>query len=376
MLSAYVDFYNCRGSIVVDSNNENGSTQLARTPLITRGNTFGFRDGISSAPRHFIKFKAPESGVITIIFRVYEYFGDSGDAWVARPMLEECTEHSTEPSPWVNAGVTQVHGGSIIANTIRGEHIQANQTLTSPVINGGTITGNTINGTTINGSTISGSTVKGGRIEGGVISGTTILGDIVKAVILTRNGNNFEGTVPASEVSSRTVVIPSFSFKANPGETSTLAIYIDGVKVSDASVTGTHKQVMASGVTPATTVRGTVSVSVSGDASGNLSGNVSGNVNGNVGGAVNGGYVSGSVSGTVSGTASGRASGRVTGSARGTAEGSIPATTITTSFWLDIPSFGSISGYKQITGKSVAIRVTANNANALSGQNSLVALVA
>ena len=58
---------------------------------------------------------------------------------VARPMLEECTEYTTEPSPWQNAGVTEVHGGSIIANTIRGNHIMANQEIRAPRITGGEI---------------------------------------------------------------------------------------------------------------------------------------------------------------------------------------------------------------------------------------------
>ncbi len=345
-------------------------------------------NGLVNTTRAAVKVQAPSNAYFCAVYINLHSVGNESTKYLftARPMLEECTEHTTEPSPWANAGVTQVHGGSIIANTIRGEHIQANQTLSSPNINGGTITGNTINGTTIKGSnisgtnisggTVTGATVKGGRIEGGVISGSTILGDIVKAVILTKNGNGFEGTVPASEVSSRTVVIPSFSFKAGAQETSTIAIYIDGIKVSESSVSGTHKQVFVQGTTPATTVRGQVNVYVSGTASGRVSGRVLGTVSGNVGGSVNGGYVSGSASGTVSGDVSGTASGSISGSASGQAEGTIPATLVTTSFWLDIPAFGSISGYKKITGKSVVIKVTANNATALSGQNSLVALVA
>ena len=59
--------------------------------------------------------------------------------FVARPMLEECTEYTTEPSPWASTGVTQVHGGSIIANTIRGDYIQANQEIRAPIISGGEI---------------------------------------------------------------------------------------------------------------------------------------------------------------------------------------------------------------------------------------------
>ncbi|WP_294086550.1 phage tail protein [uncultured Actinobacillus sp.] len=380
----------------VDLNIEHSGISVIRKSWTGRGRNGGYPNntietGLESYYRIWLLFKTNADNSAEANYRlIINTWGQNGQdnpfLIIRRPMLEECTEHTTEPSPWANAGVTQVHGGSIIANTIRGEHIQANQTLSSPNITGGTITGNTINGTTIKGSnisgtnisggTVTGATVKGGRIEGGVISGSTILGDIVKAVILTKNGNGFEGTVPASEVSSRTVVIPSFSFKAGAQETSTIAIYIDGVKVSESSVSGTHKQVFAQGTTPATTVRGTVRVSVSGTASGSVSGRVSGTVSGNVGGSVNGGYVSGSASGTVSGNVGGTASGSISGSASGQAEGSIPATLVTTTFWLDIPAFGSISGYKQITGKSVVIKVTANNATALSGQDSLVALVA
>ena len=54
-------------------------------------------------------------------------------------MLEECTEYTTEPSPWNNAGLTEVHGGSIIADTIRGNHIMANQEIRAPRITGGEI---------------------------------------------------------------------------------------------------------------------------------------------------------------------------------------------------------------------------------------------
>ncbi|MFB1478055.1 phage tail protein [Mannheimia haemolytica] len=382
---------------------------------------FSMAGGLAKgAYRAKVKAKAPDNAVTccVIIWLIATDSSDNKICFAGRPMLEECTEHTTEPSPWANAGVTQVHGGSIIADTIRGEHIKANQTLSSPNITGGTITGNIINGTTINGSnisgtnisggTVTGATVKGGRIEGGVISGSTILGDIVKAVILTRNGNGFEGTVPASEISSRTVVIPSISFNANSGETSTVTIYIDGIKVAESSVSGIRKEIPIMATIASTEIRGSVSVSVSGDVGGDLSGQVSGSVSGqasgmvsgqasgtvsgNVNGFVNGGYVSGqvsgmasghlsgtasgSLSGQVSGEARGRATGRVTGTATGFATGTTPMTNIRTSFMLEVPTSGSISGYKQITGKSVIIKVTANNATALGGQNSLVALVA
>ncbi|WP_443090867.1 TipJ family phage tail tip protein [Basfia succiniciproducens] len=334
IFSTYVGNYRCAIDLIMQFLDKDNNVINTKYKLITKEHS---SMGLGNSARVFNKQQAPvNSRSVRLYLRKYATTTGNNDSWVwfSRPMLEECTEHATQPSAWVNAGVTSVHGGSIIANTIRGEHIQANQTLSSPNITGGTITGNTINGTTIkgstitgttiNGGTVTGTTVKGGRIEGGVISGSTILGDVVKAVILTKKGNNFEGTVPASEISSRTVVVPSISFKANSGETSTVAIYIDGTKVSEASVSGIKEQITAQGITPPTTVSGTI--------------------------------MNGSSANYVSGT--------------------IPQATISTSFWLRVPVSGSISGYKQITGKNVVVRVTSNNATALSGQNSLVALVA
>lgn len=102
--------------------------------------------------------------------------------FVARPMLEECTEYTTQPSPWANAGLTEVHGGSIIANTIRGDHIQANQEIRAPRITGGVITGNTVNGATVNGGTVNGAVVSGGVVKGSTIEGGTIKGARLEAV--------------------------------------------------------------------------------------------------------------------------------------------------------------------------------------------------
>lgn len=338
-------------------------------------------------------------------------------------VVANANDGNVKPVFSIANGQVGIRGDLIADGSIIGDKIRANTDLSSPNINGGnisgtnitgttisgsTITGTTVSGGTVTGTTVSGGTVKGSRIEGGVISGSTILGDIVKAVILTKKGNNFEGTVPASEISSRTVVIPSISFNANSGETSTVTIYIDGIKVAESSVSGIRKEIPIMATIAPTEIRGSVSVSVSGDVGGDLSGQVSGSVSGqasgmvsgqasgtvsgNVNGFVNGGYVSGQVSGMasghlsgtasgslygqVSGAARGRATGRVTGTATGFATGTTPMTNIRTSFMLEVPTSGSISGYKQITGKSVIIKVTANNATALGGQNSLVALVA
>ncbi|MFW9292207.1 hypothetical protein ACN9OU_12175, partial [Glaesserella parasuis] len=58
---------------------------------------------------------------------------------IRRPMLEECTQYTTAPSAWVNSGVTAIHGGSIVTNTITAQQI-AGGTITAQQIAGGTIT--------------------------------------------------------------------------------------------------------------------------------------------------------------------------------------------------------------------------------------------
>lgn len=191
----------------------------------TGGNGFS---GLETAERVFIKFQAPAN-----CEKVKFYLRQTGIArnntnaimFVARPMLEECTQYTTAPSAWVNSGVTSIHGGSIVANTITAKEIQAGTitaeqlasgsvttqkiatgsinashiiskaisadklnvnslsaisanlgavkagtiesvTMTGNKISGGTITGTTINGTTISGTTINGGTIKGARLEG------------------------------------------------------------------------------------------------------------------------------------------------------------------------------------------------------------------
>lgn len=105
------------------------------------GNQLGSFDGksIEKGTRQHIFFTAPESGHVSLHVRLNFTGYWEASCMIARLMLEECTEHATEPSPWQNAGVTEMHGGSIIANTIRGDHIQANQEIRSPRISGGEI---------------------------------------------------------------------------------------------------------------------------------------------------------------------------------------------------------------------------------------------
>ena len=105
------------------------------------GNQLGSFDGksIEKGTRQHIFFTAPESGHVSLHVRLNFTGYWEASCMIARLMLEECTDYATEPSPWQNAGVTEMHGGSIIANTIRGDHIQANQEIRSPIISGGEI---------------------------------------------------------------------------------------------------------------------------------------------------------------------------------------------------------------------------------------------
>ena len=154
--------------------------------------------GINSADRVFIKFQAHSQATsLDVHFFFYDAKVNETNCYMflARPMLEECTEYTTEPSPWQNAGLTEVHGGSIIADTIRGNHIMANQEIRAPRITGGVITGNTVNGATINGGTINGTTVSGGTVKGSTIEGGVIKGARLEAVT-----GKFSGTLEVNNL--------------------------------------------------------------------------------------------------------------------------------------------------------------------------------
>ena len=149
--------------------------------------------GFMNMPRYYSKFTAPESGYVRL------QISSRGEGLqrllLMRAMLEECTEHTTEPSPWANAGVSAIHGGSIIANTIRGDHIQANQEIRAPRITGGVITGNTVNGATVNGGTVNGAVVSGGTVKGAIVEG-----GVIRAARLEGVTGKFTGTLEVNQL--------------------------------------------------------------------------------------------------------------------------------------------------------------------------------
>ena len=212
IFSAYVGGWNCGGQVIVEkySANEQSYQGVVASAYAGASNVHNKPSNYLDAPtgyfergvaqdtkRVFVKFKAPDTGKVLFVFRVHLYAKNvtAADFFIARPMLEECTEHTTEPSPWQNAGVTQVHGGSIIANTIRGDHIQANQEIRAPRITGGVITGNTVNGATVNGGTVNGAVVSGGTVKGAIVEGGVIKGARLEAVT-----GKFTGTLEVNQL--------------------------------------------------------------------------------------------------------------------------------------------------------------------------------
>ena len=141
IVSAYMGNHNCSNvELYVDVRTNDGGWGQNLTRSIPKNKNFV---GINDAERAFVKFKIPPNGVsVDVFFFMHDADGSNPNGcwmFVGRPMLEECTEHTAEPSPWQNAGLTEVHGGSIIANTIRGDRIMANQEIRAPRISGGEI---------------------------------------------------------------------------------------------------------------------------------------------------------------------------------------------------------------------------------------------
>ncbi|MDW0374758.1 phage tail protein, partial [Mannheimia haemolytica] len=113
-----------------------------------------------------------------------------------RLMLEEASDNVTDitqPSPWQNAGVTAIHGGSIATNTVTAQQIAAN-TITANEIAAGTIAARNMAANSINASHIVGSSITAdklnvnnlaaisanlGKVTAGTITGTTISGGTI-----------------------------------------------------------------------------------------------------------------------------------------------------------------------------------------------------
>ena len=90
--------------------------------------------GFMNMPRYYSKFTAPESGYVRL--QISSRGAGLQRLLLMRAMLEECTKYTTEPSPWQNAGVTAIHGGSIITRTITTELLAANSVTANEIATG------------------------------------------------------------------------------------------------------------------------------------------------------------------------------------------------------------------------------------------------
>ena len=234
-----------------------------------------YTNGLQDTTRIWMKFQVTASGTARCIFGQHKKANvDNTFTVLRRPMLEECTQYTREPSPWRPTGVTVIHGGSIKTGTVIAEKLAANSvtaekiaagainaskiatnaitsthiatrslsadklnvsnlsaisanlgkvtagTITGTRIEGNTIQGGTINGTTINGTTINGGIIRGATIEGVTVRAENIIGDVVRLYKLPKEGI----FLPASPFHRTLVVIP-FSITASKKNTSGSTIY-------------------------------------------------------------------------------------------------------------------------------------------------------
>ena len=247
IVSAYMGNHNCtKVEIYIDVRGRNGEHLLYKTtPSIPKNKNFV---GLNDAERAFIKFQVPPDGVSVDVFFFF-YDADGSNAYgcwmfVGRPMLEECTEYTTQPSTWQNSGVTAIHGGSIVTNSITTQQMAANsitaneiatgavaakhiavgsigadhiatRSLTSDKlnvsslsaissdigrINAGDITGVNIHGNTISGGTITGTTISGTTVNGGAVKGSVIEGGTIKGARLEGVTGKFTGTLEVNQL--------------------------------------------------------------------------------------------------------------------------------------------------------------------------------
>ena len=255
--SVYVGGFNCAGELVIESYDADG---LSYQGLLAQSMTAGdeniynkpsnfisahsgwFQDGLSqNAGRAFVKFKAPTTGKILLLIRVNHFARDKTHAayYVSRPMLEECTEYTSQPSPWQNAGVTAIHGGSIVTNSITAQQMAADSITANEIATGavaakhiaagsigathiatrsltadklnvtslsaissniGRINAGDITGTNIHGNNINGNNISGGTITGTTINGTNINGGTIKGARLEGVTGKFTGTLEVNQL--------------------------------------------------------------------------------------------------------------------------------------------------------------------------------
>ena len=157
MASCYLAVHRGKVKISIEELAKDSSAYISwigGTDWVTESQANAVNRDFSKYRRVWVKFTAPDTGHIRFAIQMNSVNGGVNPwAFVLRPMLEECTEFTKEPSSWQNAGVTSIHGGSIVTNSITAQQIAA-----------GTITGNEIVGGTIAGKHIAGKTITANHI--------------------------------------------------------------------------------------------------------------------------------------------------------------------------------------------------------------------
>lgn len=144
--SAFVDAWNCTGELIVQEIASNGKSWVRdfassgqRGRNITGYSQNGSIDentgSIDPLTRTHVFFTAPSSGYVSVLCAMNNIQRNSS-LKIANPMLEECTEYTTQPSAWVNAGVTAIHGGSIVTNSITTQQLAANSVTADEIATG------------------------------------------------------------------------------------------------------------------------------------------------------------------------------------------------------------------------------------------------
>ena len=253
-LSAFIDAWACTGELMVQEVSSDGKTWVRdfafsgrRGRGISGYSQFGKMEegsgSIESSTRSHVFFNAPSSGYVSVVC-IMRDIQSASVLKIANPMLEECTEYTTQPSSWQNAGVTAIHGGSIVTKSITAQQMAANsitaneiatgavaarhvaagsigathiatQSLTADKlnvtslsaissnigrINAGDITGTNIHGNTISGGTITGTTISGTTVNGGSVKGSVIEGGTIKGARLEGVTGKFSGTLEVNNL--------------------------------------------------------------------------------------------------------------------------------------------------------------------------------
>lgn len=206
IFSAYVGCHHCGGRLIVEEYTSDGKTfvhWLNDSGLFAERDRILLNDGencveassshfanglnMDTAHRAFVKFKAPESGVVCLIFRInrFGYKQAYQDCYIARAMLEQVPDNQNAPSEWRETSITAIDGGSIVANTISGNKIRANS-----------ITGDKIAGNTISGDKIVGRSITTDKLNVGDLSAISAnLGYITGGALRIGNLNGNNGTL-------------------------------------------------------------------------------------------------------------------------------------------------------------------------------------